>query len=65
MSGLEIESICWQYGNREVLNDISLAVAPGTFCALLGPNGAGKTMVSNAAKQSLSLIASNAGLIWQ
>ena len=43
MSGLEIDSICWQYGNREVLNDISLAVGPGTFCALLGPNGAGKT----------------------
>ncbi|MHA1528103.1 MAG: ABC transporter ATP-binding protein [Alphaproteobacteria bacterium] len=43
MSGLEIDSICWRYGDREVLNNISLAVAPGTFCALLGPNGAGKT----------------------
>lgn len=43
MSGLEIDSICWRYGNREVLNNISLSVAPGAFCALLGPNGAGKT----------------------
>ncbi len=43
MSGLEIDSICWRYGNREALDDISLAVAPGAFCALLGPNGAGKT----------------------
>ena len=43
MSGLEIDSICWRYGSQQVLEDISLAVGPGTFCALLGPNGAGKT----------------------
>jgi len=44
MSGLEIDSVSWRYGNRDALEDISLAVAPGTFCALLGPNGAGKTL---------------------
>jgi ABC-2 type transport system ATP-binding protein len=43
MSGLEIDSLCWQYGQKEVLKDIRLSVGPGSFCALLGPNGAGKT----------------------
>ncbi len=49
MSGLEIDSICWRYGSQQVLEDISLAVGPGTFCALLGPNGAGKTTLFSLA----------------
>ena len=49
MSGLEIDSICWRYGSRKALEDISLAVAPGVFCALLGPNGAGKTTLFSLA----------------
>ena len=49
MSGLEIDSICWRYGNRDALEDISFSVAPGTFCALLGPNGAGKTTLFSLA----------------
>jgi ABC-2 type transport system ATP-binding protein len=49
MSGLEIDSISWRYVNREVLNNISLSVVPGAFCALLGPNGAGKTTLFSIA----------------
>lgn len=32
-----------QYGNRDVLHDVTLQVSRGEVVALLGPNGAGKT----------------------
>jgi len=53
MSGLRIDSISWRYGSREVLDSVSLAVAPGAFCALLGPNGAGKTTLFSLATRLL------------
>jgi ABC-2 type transport system ATP-binding protein len=43
MSGLEIDSVSWRYGQRTALDRVSLSVPAGRFCALLGPNGAGKT----------------------
>jgi len=43
MSGLQIDSVSWRYGERTALDQVSLSVPAGSFCALLGPNGAGKT----------------------
>ena len=40
---LEVESVSHAFGDRKALNDVSLTVSPGGFCALLGLNGAGKT----------------------
>ena len=41
--GLIVEGISTAYDRADVLQDVSLRVAPGTITCLLGSNGAGKT----------------------
>ena len=45
---LSVQHLSFSYGARRVLEDVSLDVAPGTFCALLGPNGSGKSTLVKA-----------------
>ncbi len=40
---IDIDGVTVSFGNATVLDDVSLAVEPGTFLGLVGPNGAGKT----------------------
>lgn len=40
---LAIESVSHSFGSRKALQDVSMGVRTGEFCALLGLNGAGKT----------------------
>lgn len=40
---VELEHIAVTFGQRTVLKDISLSLAPGRIMTLLGPNGAGKS----------------------
>ncbi len=40
---LEAKNLNKTFGDRTVVRDVSLAVAPGEVVGLLGPNGAGKT----------------------
>ena len=41
--GLALERIFHQYGETPVVDDVSIALAPGELVALLGPSGCGKT----------------------
>ena len=40
---IALDTVSKRYGAREVVHDLSLAVATGESLALVGPNGAGKT----------------------
>lgn len=40
---INLSNVSYGYGNGELLSDISLELAPGTFHFLTGPSGAGKT----------------------
>ena len=40
---LSIESVCFSYAKKQILNQITFAINPGSFTVLLGANGAGKT----------------------
>lgn len=42
-AAIAVRGLAKRYGPREVLTDVSFAVARGELVALLGPNGAGKT----------------------
>ena len=48
MSALEAQQLSAGYGSRVVLEELSLAAAPGQVLALLGPNGSGKTTLMRA-----------------
>src|SRR5437588_5103945 len=40
---IEVTNLTKRYGDRQVLNGVSLAVAPGETVALVGPSGGGKS----------------------
>ena len=43
MAGLKLENVCKRYGAVQVIEKLSLDVAPGEFVVFLGPSGCGKT----------------------
>ena len=46
--GIEISVVGHNFGQKRVLDQITLSIKKGTFCALLGPNGAGKSTLFSA-----------------
>lgn len=57
---LKTKSISVAYGSKNVLQDVSLDVAPGEILALIGPNGAGKTTMVRAVSGTVSLTSGQA-----
>lgn len=43
MKRLTVENVSFSYGEKPVLTDVSLSVAPGELVSILGHNGCGKT----------------------
>ncbi len=58
---LRTEGLVKRYGNRTVVNDVSIHVRQGEIVGLLGPNGAGKT---TSFYMTTGLIVPNAGHIY-
>lgn len=42
-TALEARGICFSYGSRRVLHDVSFSVPAGAYLSLVGPNGSGKS----------------------
>ncbi len=40
---LQVNSLSFSYGSKQILKDISFAVPKGAFVSVIGPNGSGKT----------------------
>lgn len=40
---IEVKNLCFSYGPREILHDLSFTIPDGTLVNVLGPNGVGKS----------------------
>lgn len=44
--GIELDDVSFSYGERTVIDHVSLSIPEGTSCAIVGPSGSGKTTLS-------------------
>jgi ABC-type multidrug transport system ATPase subunit len=58
VNAIEARDLTKRYGDREVVRDLSFAVAPGSIFGFLGPNGSGK---STTIKMLCGLVEPNGG----
>jgi ABC-2 type transport system ATP-binding protein len=47
MTIFSVRHVSYSYGSKMALDDVSIDLEEGRFCALLGPNGAGKSTLFN------------------
>ena len=45
--GIKINSLNFNYGKKNILNDINLEINQGSIQGIIGPNGAGKSTLLN------------------
>ena len=58
---LRLEGLSRAFGGLRAVQDVSLALVPGTLAALIGPNGAGKTTLFALMS---GFLAPDAGRVW-
>lgn len=44
---IELRDICFRYGNRQIIKNVNLKIAPGEMVGFVGPSGAGKSTLVN------------------
>jgi len=47
MNVFSVQNVSYSYGSKKALDDVTIELEAGRFCALLGPNGAGKSTLFN------------------
>lgn len=47
MNVFSVQNVSYSYGAKKALDDVTIELEAGRFCALLGPNGAGKSTLFN------------------
>lgn len=50
---LELDNISYSYGGEDILTDVNLTMAPGSFHFLTGPSGTGKSTILKLCYQEL------------
>ncbi|RJR24918.1 MAG: ABC transporter ATP-binding protein [Desulfobacteraceae bacterium] len=43
LPAVQVEHVCFSYGDNQILKDVSFTLEQGDFLGILGPNGGGKT----------------------
>ena len=46
-NSIDLEGVCFSYGEKQVLHDITMTIPKGKTVALLGPSGSGKTTLAH------------------
>ena len=54
MTVLEVDNICFSYGEHQVLKDVSISTDSNEIVSILGPNGVGKTTLLRCICNSLA-----------
>ena len=62
---LKIENISVKVNDKDVLNNLSLNIEPGTIHAIMGPNGVGKSTLTKTILGNIDYKITNGNIIYK